>query len=101
MKEYPESWKSLPLVEINDWLPLSINNEGSFRLCGMAKNHPSCSGEHVAVTSVIQETYSFYVRTKRSVYKLGTPNEDWLQSLEKENKNFDPENPTKPRVLEC
>jgi hypothetical protein len=90
------------MIQLEDW---SVQSDGddfvapelkTKYLIGAAVDHPRFpNGRRVATTRIVHAVGRIARTQSGSVYKLGKPDEKWLEWLRKHKLPFDPENPIK------
>jgi len=95
----PPNWEGFPIVDLDEWFVAYASTDPWAApecvpkvLGGVCKGHPSYSDGTPVTTSAIQDVCGRYIKTNHTVYRLLTPNPEWIATLKKP---LDPENPVR------
>ena len=98
----PEKFKEYDVVELENWRTASSSDDpyrppelNSVCLKGIVKGHRRKEDGTEVFTSSIRDSQGKYVLTSNTLYKLGSPKEEFLEYLKSIGKEFDPLNPVK------
>ncbi len=92
------------IIQIDNWAcvsddPFAPPELRCLYLHGTIKGHPTRPDGQKVKTSNIVRSEGDLVFTKNSIYKLGQPDPKWLDWMEENGIQFDPENPIKIKII--